>query len=291
MLNNNTILSHESKIHGKINFPYAVYMGRIPKYLKSYPLHWHEEMELICVMDGTVQIQVLSEKYDCQQGDLIIIPPGAVHQIQQIEDKSAFYFNILFKFSLLEPDEESYMFKKYFSPLLVENGMEHYLPANSSLNTELFPIINHLIVEREKKYDCQELVIKANLFFVIEKLQEALKKDFSSQKTSAQISRLKPLITKLEEEFGEDISVQEAADICAMSETYFMKFFKKMTGMTFVEYLNTLRLEKAQFMLKNTPKSVSQISEDCGFHNFSYFIRSFKAHFGITPKQCRTKNG
>lgn len=287
MSNNNTILSHESKIHGKINFPYAVYMGRIPFFLKSYPLHWHEEFEIICVMDGTVQIQVLSEKYNCFQGDLIVIPPGAVHQIQQIDDRSAFYFNILFKLTLLEPDEESYMFKKYLTPMMNENGITHYIPCGSELNNQLLPIVNHLIVNREKKYNNQELVIKANLFLIVEKLQVALKKEFPDQKASSQISRLKPLLTLIDEKYGEDISVLKAADLCAMSETYFMKFFKKMTGMTFIEYLNTVRLEKAQNLLKNTPKSVSEIAEDCGFHNFSYFIRSYKKHYGITPNQAR----
>lgn len=287
MSKNNTILSHESKIHGKINFPYAVYMGRIPYFLTSYPLHWHEDFEIICVMDGVVQIQVLSEKYECRQGDLVIIPPGTIHQIQQTGDRSAYYFNILFKFNLLEPDEESYMFKKYFYPLLNENGIKHYHPCGSSLNNDLLPIVNHLIVNREKKYENQELVIKSKLFLIIEKLQSAIKNDFPQQKASSTFSRLKPVLTKIDEHYGEDISVLEAAELCAMSETYFMKFFKKMTGMTFIEYLNTVRLEKAQIMLKGSAKSVSEIAEECGYHNFSYFIRTYKNHFGTTPNQAR----
>lgn len=287
MAKNNTILSHEGKIHGKINFPYAVYHGRIPLFLKNYPLHWHEEFEIICIMDGKLTVQVHSEKYECSQGDLVLIPPGAVHQIQQCGSDTCFYFNILFKFSLLEPDEESYMYKKYFLPLLNENGIEHYIPENSALGNELLPVVNHLIVNREKKYNNQELVIKAKLFLLIEKIQGAIKNDFPNVKDSSSISRLKPLIRKIDENYGEDISIADAADICAMSETYFMKFFKKMTGMTFVEYLKNVRLEKALLMLKSSPMSVSQIAEQCGFHNFSYFIRSFKKHFGVTPKQIQ----
>ena len=288
MANNNTILSHEGKIHGQLRFPYAVYMGRIPHFLKGYPLHWHEEFEIICVTDGTVQIQVLSEKYNCVQGDIVLIPPGAVHKIQQIQEKSCVYYNILFKLSLLENDEEGYMFKKYFEPLIIENQLIHYLPSGCELNDEVYPIINRLLVSREKKYLNQELVIKAHLFMLIEKLQFAIKKDFPSSWNAPQISRLKPVLTMISEKYAQDITVDDAANLCAMSQTYFMKFFKKMTGMTFVEYLTSVRMEQAQRLLKTSSDSVSQIAEECGFHNFSYFIRSFKKHFGVTPNQART---
>lgn len=92
----------------------------------------------------------------------------------------------------------------------------------------------------------------------------------------------------ISEKYAQDITVDDAANLCAMSQTYFMKFFKKMTGMTFVEYLTSVRMEQAQRLLKTSSDSVSQIAEECGFHNFSYFIRSFKKHFGVTPNQART---
>lgn len=287
MTNNNTILSHEGKIHGKIEFPYAVYLGRIPYFLKSYPLHWHEEFEIIFITDGNVQIQVHCQKYNCSQGDIILIPPGAVHQIQQIEEKSAIYFNILFKFELLEPNEKSYIFKKYFLPLQNENGIINHVQNGTELNNKLSPILNHLIVNREKKYKNQELVIKANLFFIIEKLQDSIKKDSILEKTPHQISRLKPLLTYISSNYQNDISIWQAAELCSMSETYFMKFFKKMTGKTFIHYLNDFRLEKALQLLKNSSDSVSKIAEDTGFNNFSYFIRTFKKHFGTTPNHSR----
>ena len=123
---------------------------------------------------------------------------------------------------------------------------------------------------------------------LIEKLQFAIKKDFPSSWNAPQISRLKPVLTMISEKYAQDITVDDAANLCAMSQTYFMKFFKKMTGMTFVEYLTSVRMEQAQRLLKTSSDSVSQIAEECGFHNFSYFIRSFKKHFGVTPNQART---
>lgn len=287
MLNNNTITSHESKIHGKIDFPYTVYMGRIPEFLKNYPLHWHEEFEIIYVMDGQIEIQVSSEKFLCNQCDIVIIPSGVLHKIQQVNNDKAFYFNILFRLNLLESDENSNIFKKYFLPLLSENGINNYIPSCTPLNYELAPIINRLITTRQKKYNNQELVIKSELFILMEKLQGVIKNDFPSHSKSSQISRLKPLITKISKDYAENITVKMAADMCAMSETYFMKFFKKMTGITFIEYVNSVRLDNAHKLLTETDKSISEIAEACGFNNFSYFIRTFKKHFGKTPKQIQ----
>ncbi len=290
MASTKNILSYESKIHGKTDFPYAVYMVEVPDSLKSFPLHWHEDFEIILIQEGELLLQVQELSYTARKGDIVLVPCGALHSIRQSGKKTSLYFNILFKLSLLEPDDKSRFYQKYFAPLAVENGIINFIGYGTSLNKDLYPIIKRLIEERDIDYDNQELVIKGLLFFVLEVLQSTIRNDFyrtNKEKKHCSITKLKPLLKKISDTPQEQITIEQAASICAMSETYFMKFFKKMTGLTFTQYLNLVRLERAQTLLKTTDLSVLQVSEYAGFNNLSYFIRSFKKHYGRTPGQWR----
>ena len=68
-----------------------------------------------------------------------------------------------------------------------------------------------------------------------------------------------------------------------------MKFFKQTTGMGFIEYLNSYRLETAAQMLSASNDNILDIAEKTGFENLSYFNRSFKKKFGLSPGQYRKK--
>ena len=54
---------HETKIHGIITFPYSVYKGNIPEWLPSFPLHWHNDFELIYCAKGKIQVTVWGQAY------------------------------------------------------------------------------------------------------------------------------------------------------------------------------------------------------------------------------------
>jgi AraC-like DNA-binding protein len=104
------------------------------------------------------------------------------------------------------------------------------------------------------------------------------------------LERLRPLFEHLEANFGDPIQVQEAARICGMSESHFMSFFKRATGQSFMAYLNHCRIERAQALLVTTDKSVSDISQEMGFCDQSYFGTVFRKLVGITPAGYRAKS-
>ena len=137
-----SIGTHETKIHGRLDFPYIVYTGKIPEFLHNYPLHWHEEFEIIYIEQGTGCISVQSRPYICTAGDVVLIPPQSVHDIRQMENKSMQYFNILFKFSLLEENENSVCYKKYFHPYTGDSQLSSFhLPKDSEMNRKIAPHI------------------------------------------------------------------------------------------------------------------------------------------------------
>ena len=87
------------------------------------------------------------------------------------------------------------------------------------------------------------------------------------------------------EHYAEDLTIPQLAKLCYFSEYHFMRFFKKYMGMSCLEYIKTLRLEKAAGLLGQGDTSVLDASLSSGFSNLSYFYREFKKKYGMTPKQ------
>ena len=94
----------EVKVHGSEAFPFAVYCGIIPTFIPAYPLHYHEEMELIYCETGSGSITIDRATVTLHTGDVAVILPGQIHAIAAAGAGTFRYYNILFRFSLLERD-------------------------------------------------------------------------------------------------------------------------------------------------------------------------------------------
>lgn len=90
--------------------------------------------------------------------------------------------------------------------------------------------------------------------------------------------------------FMEDITLKEAADIANMNETAFCRYFKTTTLKTFTQFLNEVRIGYACRLLLHEDLNISGIGYECGFKNISYFNRVFKNSLGITPQQYQRKH-
>lgn len=86
---------------------------------------------------------------------------------------------------------------------------------------------------------------------------------------------------------GRRISLEEVAEHLHLNASYFSRFFKKETGETFIEYVTRQKMERAKELLDQTGHSVGEICELLGYDNQSYFIKTFKAHAGVTPAEYR----
>ncbi len=94
----------------------------------------------------------------------------------------------------------------------------------------------------------------------------------------------------IEQNFHNDISVEDIADNCGLNRSYFGKIFKESTGRTPQEFLLNYRMTKAAELLKLTKLSVGDISNAVGYDNPLHFSRAFKNVFGISPREWRNQN-
>ena len=106
---------------------------------------------------------------------------------------------------------------------------------------------------------------------------------------TADTQRLKTVLQWLSAHYAEPLRVADAAGVCSFSASHFMRWFRQMTGQSFIAFLNEYRLNTAAETLRTTDETVLTIASRCGFENLSYFNRAFKAHFGMTPRDYRKK--
>lgn len=280
---------HETKIHGSLAFPYSIYHGRIPEWIPSFPLHWHEEFELIYCDGGNIRVTLWGESYTLYTGDLLVILPHAIHSIEQAGSAKGEYYNIIFLPSIFKGIEGDPCYDKYVLPFV--NGkrtMECFYPADSDFNQAVTPCILSLVAHRRENYSTYELMVKSNLFQLLHMMtQYSAPTDGNDRCLRLAYSRLKNALYYVQNSYDQNISIQAAAERCGFSKSYFMKLFKEFTGMSFNAYLVDYRLELAAKQILETNYKVIDVAENCGFHNHSYFTRAFQRKYQKTPLAYR----
>lgn len=93
------------------------------------------------------------------------------------------------------------------------------------------------------------------------------------------------IVEYMHQHFGEKITIEKLAKRANMSESHFIRVFKKETGLSPVDYLIALRIEKAKKLLRAGTKNVTEISMLCGFNSTSHFSSSFSRSEGISPSK------
>ena len=277
----------ETKRHGLINFPFEVYRCKIPETFLFFPVHYHEEFEIVYMLEGILDCQINMEHFICREGDILVIPPGKVHGFNQFEDKSCHYANILFSLNLLEK-EDSEIFTTFFKPYLKESiQISNYFPKESKENILLHDSVLTLFEHRHEELT-EPLLIKSELYKVMSILQKIAPPAETLISTSERnIKRLMPVFEAIKKNSARSISVPEAASLSNLSESYFMTIFKQVSGSSFINFLKKTRLENARVMLLSTDISILEIAENSGFESVSYFIRAFKEFYKISPLQYR----
>lgn len=94
----------------------------------------------------------------------------------------------------------------------------------------------------------------------------------------------------IQKHYQKDLSIELLSCLFYMNRSYCSHIFKERTGISFVDYLNNIRLEKACQLLLHSDKKMYQIAKSVGYDNVKYFFRVFKKHYKITPEQYRIQN-
>lgn len=275
----------ETKHHGEVRFPFNIYPCTIPGDFRQVAVHWQDSMELVYIKRGSGLVQTGAQVCTAQSGDIFVLTPGTLHAIRQTESCTMEYENIIFDVELLGGAEDLCA-EKYLLPL--QSG-RLALPEHITPDEAWYPQAADCLKEAEEANRCKqfgyELCIKGALLRFLALLIAQSKALPPAEKASTQ--RLRAVLQWISAHYSEPVCVADAVALCQCSPNHFMRWFRQMTGQTFIIFLREYRLNAAAEALRTTEDTILSISEQCGFENLSYFNREFKAHFGMTPREYR----
>lgn len=254
------------------------------------PVHWHNYIELLYVISGQAVITVDSEKYPIFPNDFLIVNAHEVHNAKFSKDIPTEVLVIQFETNVLNPNLGSLFESKYVIPFLQKEVMYSkclQLEEESSVKA----LLTEILEEFGSKKPGYEFNVKGNIYKVFSWLIRCKHINFKrdSSFNTPELLRFKPLFEYIESNYSKEISNETAAEMVYLSYHHFCRLFKKVTGKTFIEYLNFVRLSEAEKLLISTSKSISQIANEVGL-NVSYFNRIFRKAKGLSPLLYKKQN-
>ena len=255
--------------------------------------HIHNSIELIYCITGSCEALLENTKYMFKAGDLLLINSSEVHSIIAKDAYKTGYIVIQFEPSLLYTTEKSVLEARYIFPFMLSNSPQQRVFLKDTLDSTPVPdLIKSVLSEwTEQKYGF-ELAVRAglcNLFVWILRELERRGMNFKNICKQNTIKRFQDIFTFVDINYAEDITANDAAKISNMSYSYFSRMFKNITGLSFTEYLNSVRISKAIELLIKTDMSITEIAVETGFTTPSYFIYKFKKQKSLSPKTYRER--
>ncbi|MGN0537851.1 MAG: AraC family transcriptional regulator [Acutalibacteraceae bacterium] len=290
MLHDEFMSLKESTQHGDFLLPFVVCTTLMPQFFSYYPIHWHNEMEIVYIESGELLETVDLCEYNATAGDIILIRPCLLHSFKVDSGKQARMKTLIFNLSMLAGNTTDACSIKYFTPF--SDGQYSYpcvIHKTDAHYDELLALIKSMVELYEYHPPLYELEIKAKLFSMFAILfrgffeREAITISITDNTTR----NIKTILDYICNNYMNPITIDELANCVNLSKHYFMRFFKKYMGVTCIEYINDYRLNIATNLLLTTNMPITEVATNIGITNLSYFNRIFKKKYGMTPKEYR----
>jgi AraC-like DNA-binding protein len=252
--------------------------------------HWHEELEILYIFDGIMVLQVDTQAFIVNKGDIILIPPNTLHGAARYNDSPCNFYAIVFHPSFIQSSindiiEQSYI-ETYFTR---SNKSFYYVNEKSKEHSKLYNRVKDIIETYFLKCFGYELLIKSYILQILYYLLENNSRENIEYKKEDAFAtlRIKKLLSFMEENYKQPFSLTVWAASINLSKEQFCRVFKKHFNKTPIDYLLLYRISKASDLLIHSDKSIIDIALETGFESANYFAIAFKNKTKVTPTQFR----
>ena len=245
----------------------------------NYFSHFHNEIELIYILDGTVTLHTNSRSYTINPKEMAVIMPGEIHSYTS-EGVNRCYIIKFYPVTAVEGADFSHL-----------RFLEHVITPQHSFYCKAQRLMENVAKEFTDKNCGYELAINCDLSNIIllflRNVPFASVSSEENKKQSKQLELLYKVDSFVNSNYHSHISLEDISSHTGYSTYYFSHFFKEATGQNFSDYLILFRLERALYAINNSEKNLTDIAFDCGFNSIRSFNRAFQNYLKITPSEYR----
>lgn len=274
-----------------------VYINRSDE-LKEYMgiMHKHDFLEITYVIEGEGVHIVGEEQYDISKGDLFVInydvphgffpKPGSAKApvVYNCSFMPGFIDSNLFSSNNFQDIVSSFLFKSLFpeeyrpSPDLKLHGIEF---------NEIGELYNKMYLEYKGMKKGYHDMIRAYLIELFIKMFRLMENRGPKIQTAKNTETVNKAIQYMKHNFNQEVKLEDLAIQSFLSKNYFSRLFREVTGISFSDYLQRLRVDEACSLLRQTDMKVIDIAQQVGFNDIKFFYEVFKKITGKTPGDYR----
>lgn len=260
--------------------PAQLFFGSIHSSDSYSPPHWHSHLEILFILSGYMTVFVNARKYILKKGDMVVIGSKELHSTRIISKVNYILLQIPY----------DYLTGALSYASLIQ--FQTYFPAvdTSPKGKQLSDCLFQLLEAYEKQEDGCQLYFSS----VVYQFLFLLYRNHSRKLTPETLDKEKKYFYKLEEiiayvktNYHREIALKDVSRLLNLSPEYFCRLFKKYTGQTFLEYVNTVRMGHFYHDLAHTDYSINELLKKNGISNYKVFMRMFKAAYKTTPGKLR----
>lgn len=236
--------------------------------------HWHRELEFILIVQGRLSIDVEQTMYELRERDMMVISSGTIHTFDTVEPGSRIWVARIFEDEIATYDKDR-LYQLYQDTLVV-----HATDTMSNLFHDIVTANHDSLNELYIHAKAAELSIE------IMDAPECIRQSIATT-PAEDTEKITQMNAYLETNITQNITLSTLADYLGFSATYFSKFIKSKTSLNFTDYLNQIRVRKADEFLRSTDCSMTEVAYKSGFNSIQTFNRVFKKARGVSPGTFR----
>ncbi|NLO40450.1 MAG: AraC family transcriptional regulator [Ruminiclostridium sp.] len=281
-------MENELNVYEARNQPFYIAQQKQDNTFSMHACHYHNIYEIYYLVEGRRNYFIQNRTYPVVKGDIVLINVHDIHKTMNSHHASheriLIYFQKEFLSCIMQQDEKMNLLQCFLSDQKV-------IHLNVSEQAFVQSILLKMVDEDRRKpcgHVTYQRILLAELLLFINRHMEQFKQE--SNAYNSQLHRkMSEVALYLMENYMNHLSLKLVAEKFYITPCHLSRAFKKTSGFTFIEYLNNIRIKEAQKLLKETRKSVMQISELTGFDSQTHFGRVFKGITGLSPLQYRKK--
>lgn len=253
-----------------------------------HELHWHNEIEICYIMQGTGKYLINGVEYDFCAGDIFIISNDDIHLCY--DDKDMIMQVVMFD-SFFIGSGSANPFDFEYMRIFMDNLYSHRkkIENTNEYTTVLADILRKIQSEYETMQKGYEMMIKSLLlcFFTLIFRHITDNSDTGKGVSRNAVDKIRSILLYIDMNYSENITLKSLEDKFEISRPYLCSTFKSLTGISPIDYIIRKRITIAKQKLIGTEKNILTVSEECGFNSLSNFNSLFKRITGTTPSSYR----